>query len=811
MKIITLLLLLLSAFTLKAQIPESLLPEIDSLQKSILTAPHDTTRNNSRMKLDLMIYRYDPVLDLKLNQDIVAVCEKNLALSLNPEESKKFNKQIGYALNSLADISETEGDVEKAMFYYKKSLAVKQSIDDKRGIGATYNGMGIVFFNNFEYDSALYYYQKSIDVRTEIKQFDAIADNLNNMGLIYREMGDFDKALETYAKGIKIYSENNKFDGIAICLNNIANVYYFQGDLQKCIDYRLKGLKIWEHLEYKENMSAAYRHIGIIYEEQEDFENAEEYFTLSLAAARAVDSQSRIASALISFGVLANAKGEQEKAYDFYIQSITICKEIDDYLELAMNYQNIGFLYHTKGDQALTLGNTDTANEQFDIAFGYYDSSNTLRYEMQDYQGISSNMNNIAAIYYSLGMTDSAEYYAEDAYAYASHTGVIAEVIDASQILYEVYKTKGDYRTSLSMYEEYITSRDSLNSMNNQKAVIQQGVKHEYDTQKAIDDKELENQLKLSDEKEQKQNIIIYAVVFGLLLVVSFLIFLNKRLRITKKQKSTIEDQKETLEEQKEVLVLQKKLVEEKNSDIMDSITYAKRIQSAILPPTKLVKEYLPDSFILYKPKDIVAGDFYWMEHLNGKILFAAADCTGHGVPGAMVSVICNNGLNRSVREYGLSDPGQILDKTREIVIQEFEKSEEDVKDGMDIAICSLDGMTLSYAGAHNPLWLIRNGEIIEIKADKQPIGKFDKPSPFNTHIIELEKGDTFYIFSDGYADQFGGEKGKKFKTKNFKNLLVSIQDENLESQKEIIDKAFETWRATLEQLDDVCVLGVRV
>jgi serine phosphatase RsbU (regulator of sigma subunit) len=216
---------------------------------------------------------------------------------------------------------------------------------------------------------------------------------------------------------------------------------------------------------------------------------------------------------------------------------------------------------------------------------------------------------------------------------------------------------------------------------------------------------------------------------------------------------------------------------------------------------------------VLYKPKDIVAGDFYWMEPLEEQVLFAAADCTGHGVPGAMVSVVCNNGLNRSVREYGLTDPGKILDRTREIVIQEFEKSEEEVKDGMDIALCALQGTTLAYAGAHNPLWIVRNGstEIEEIKANKQPIGKYDDPLPYTTHRIELQPGDTFYIFSDGYADQFGGERGKKLKSSNFKKLLLSLQQEPMKKQQTLIAEEFERWKGNIEQLDDVCVIGVRV
>lgn len=322
--------------------------------------------------------------------------------------------------------------------------------------------------------------------------------------------------------------------------------------------------------------------------------------------------------------------------------------------------------------------------------------------------------------------------------------------------------------------------------------------------QQIIEKAASDRQLIIEQEKKEKQKVISYAIGGGLVLVLGFLLFVFNRLRVTRNQKVVIENQRDKVN-------IQKTEIEEQHKEIKDSMEYAKRIQSAILPPSKLVKEYLQQSFILYKPKDIVAGDFYWMEHIGGKVLFAAADCTGHGVPGAMVSVICNGALNRSVREFELSEPGKILDKAREIVIQEFEKSEEEVKDGMDIALCSLEGMKLEYAGAHNPLWIVRKGEIIETKANKQPIGKFDKQTGYITHSFDLEVGDTIYIFSDGYVDQFGGEKGKKFKAKAFRNLLLSIQEKSMEEQKILIDDAFEAWRGSLEQIDDVCVIGVRV
>lgn len=262
-------------------------------------------------------------------------------------------------------------------------------------------------------------------------------------------------------------------------------------------------------------------------------------------------------------------------------------------------------------------------------------------------------------------------------------------------------------------------------------------------------------------------------------------------------------------------LIESKKEVELKQKEVLDSIIYAKRIQTAILPSARIFKEQLPKSFVLYKPKDIVAGDFYWLESVGSTILFAAADCTGHGVPGAMVSVMCNNALNRSVREHKLLDPGKILNETRNILIKEFEKSDEEVKDGMDISLCALEQKTkvLHWSGANNPLWIIKENamEVEEIKANKQPIGKYAEPKPFTTHEIQLEEGDTVYVFTDGFQDQFGGEKGKKYKASKMKELLLSIKHESMDRQQELINLAFEKWRGEIEQVDDVCIIGVRV
>jgi len=255
-------------------------------------------------------------------------------------------------------------------------------------------------------------------------------------------------------------------------------------------------------------------------------------------------------------------------------------------------------------------------------------------------------------------------------------------------------------------------------------------------------------------------------------------------------------------------------IISEKNKHITDSINYAKRIQDAILPTDHTVKTMLPDAFVLYKPKDIVSGDFYWMTEKAGKLFFAVVDCTGHGVPGAFVSIIGYNGLYRSVNEFGLTKPSEILDKLNELVEETFgQNNETQIKDGMDIALCSYNPKTreLEFAGANNPLYIISKGNFSEIKGDKQPIGAFDHRKKFSNHCVTLKKEDAIYIFSDGYADQFGGAAKKKFKYNQFKAMLTGLNGMPMLEQRENLNTTITNWMGDIEQLDDICVIGVRI
>ncbi len=268
------------------------------------------------------------------------------------------------------------------------------------------------------------------------------------------------------------------------------------------------------------------------------------------------------------------------------------------------------------------------------------------------------------------------------------------------------------------------------------------------------------------------------------------------------------------LREQRKTIIEQKSIVLEKNKAILDSIQYAKRIQRAILPKRKFMESELKNYFVSYLPKDIVSGDFYWVEKVNNKTYFAVADCTGHGVPGAMVSIMCKNLLTQVVKEMSVTKPAHILDLiTSLLVTRIFDTDGDSVKDGMDITLCCIDYNTLmlEYSGANNPLYIYRNGEIIIYKADKQPVGKFDFLLPFTHHVIQLQKDDIIYAFSDGYADQFGGDDDKKFKTKNLRELLIKIADRDLEIQKRILEDTFHKWKGLKEQVDDICILGIKI
>lgn len=308
----------------------------------------------------------------------------------------------------------------------------------------------------------------------------------------------------------------------------------------------------------------------------------------------------------------------------------------------------------------------------------------------------------------------------------------------------------------------------------------------------------------------------IGAIVVVLIIVVLFIRYRERRFKIQQSKLEVIvhERTKEAVSAS-ERAENQKKIAEQKNKEILDSISYAKRIQTAMLPTFDFLSDRFNEIGVLYRPKDIVAGDFYWYEETNSHKMIAVADCTGHGVPGAMVSVVCYNALNRAVREYRLTDPGQILDKTRAIILAELSKHDENVKDGMDISLLVLDKKSLKveWAGANNPLWIVSGGStnLVEIKADKQPIGLHSHSKPFTTHQVDYQPGDRFMLFTDGFADQFGESTGKKYKSANLKRFITEQEGKTLDQLSKALYNEFENWKGVEEQVDDVCIIALQI
>lgn len=390
-----------------------------------------------------------------------------------------------------------------------------------------------------------------------------------------------------------------------------------------------------------------------------------------------------------------------------------------------------------------------------------------------------------------------------------------------TSLLAQFYEAKGDNDKTIYYLKDLLKSKDSADLSKQSVIVNEHLLKNNFE--KEQQEQLIEQQKKDFETEAQakRQKVIIMATIVVLILV-SLLLYLSyqsgKQKKISLLQ---IGEQKREIEHQKEI-------VDEKNKEIIESINYAKRLQDAILPPLELIKQKLPDSFVYYQPKDIVAGDFYWMEEIGEKLFIAVADSTGHGVPGALVSIVCSNALNRSVKEFGLSEPGLILDKTRQLVLETFSKNDNNVKDGMDVSLVCIklnnvapDEIELTWSGANNPLWYvskingtdttISNYELLEIKGDKQPIGLTDNPKKFTTHKLRLQKEDAIYLFTDGYADQFGGPKGKKFKYKPLQELLVQNCKKSMGEQKELLENVLNNWKGEYEQVDDVCVIGIRL
>ena len=647
-------------------------------------------------------------------------------------------------------------------------------------------------------DSAYYFAQLERDFAKSKGLTKQQASALNTMGISHYLRSHYDTALTIYDEQLELYSSIDDEKGIANTYNNIGLVYKQRGVYDKAIEYYTKGLTIQKRMGAKKSISNILNNIGVIYKNQEEYEKALDYYEQCLEIQIELDYKKGIANAYNNIGIVKRKLDLFEEAIEYQRKSMLIKIEIQDLKGITASYDNIGLIHED-------LGNIDSAIYYFELSLDLLDS---LRYE----KGMARPLNNLAHIYVKQEKYAKAIEFAEKSLQISQELGATAGIETSSSSLFKAYKAVGKHEKALEMHELYIEMRDSLNDLEMHKSIVNQEAQFKSEQQHIADSLDFaykENMKALAHEaemqEEAKQRYLLYG---GLGFAVILALLALRGYRRQQRDNAIISQQKRDVEFQKEV-------IEVKNQEITDSIHYAKHLQNAILPPNNLIEDLLPRSFILYKPKDIVAGDFYWLEtQEDGSIFFAVADCTGHGVPGAMVSVVCSNALTKAVVEERLQHPSKILDRARELIIERFDRAETVIRDGMDISLCKYDpqSKTIEWAGANNPIWVFKsNGEFAEIKGDKQPVGIFHNPQPFTNHEMKVELGDKIYIFSDGYSDQFGGEKGKKYKTNKLREKLKEIQQLDLKEQLNHLMNDFEEWKGEFEQLDDVCVLGVEI
>ncbi len=587
------------------------------------------------------------------------------------------------------------------------------------------------------------------------------------------------------------------------------------GNLNESIQYGKDALSLSEKLSFKKGIGNAYKNIGIVYRLQGNYPEALKTFLICFKIREETGDKKGIADCYSKIGMIYMLLGNYSESLKNHFAGLKIRTEINDKEDIANSINNIGNVYSNQANYAEALKYyltflklSEEIGDKQGVAYAYSNIGEVNIVQKNYEEALKNNLASlkiaeelgekyiIAGNYISIGILniklhkfEEAKKYLYDGLSLSKEMGNKDDIKRSYSGLSALDSVQGNFKEAYDDYKFYIIYRDSLINEEATKKTIQTQMNYEFEKKES-----------LSKAESKKQKLIIVFIGLGLLIVLVFAGFIFRSLRIRNKQNK--------------IIVEQKIMVEEKQKEILDSIEYALRIQTAILPPKKIVKQYLENSFILYKPKDIVAGDFYWMETTDDLVLFAACDCTGHGVPGAMVSVVCHNALNRAVKEFGLTQPAAILDKTAEIVIENFSKSEEDIKDGMDISLCAYNAKTktIQWAGANNPLWLLQNGELIETKADKQPIGMNENSKPFTNHKFTLQKGEIIYLFTDGFADQFGGETGqKKLTKKRFKDLILSIQNITLQEQGIALDKFITEYRKEVEQIDDILVMGVKV
>jgi len=635
---------------------------------------------------------------------------------------------------------------------------LKSSAHDSLKLKAYY-GICWHHINEAEYTRALIVVRQYMSAATEADSRRHVGNAFYTEGVIHARLADSEKAVTALLEGLRIREEIGDVSGKAYCLFMLGFVHYNNKNYTESRKYNEDALALFKQANDRRGMANCYTNLSGI----------------------------------------ELGEGNFRKALELAQQANAIFREVNVYTGVSTTYCMIGGAYR---DLSYDLRKTDSiaADSVLDKAIASY--LEVMRFERaNDFSHSTSDaQSSVAVCFAEKGDFKNAILYADSALFIARRIYSLYDQRSALKTKAKICEMTGDLSCALRYTRDYHRLNDSLDNAESSSrlAALQSG----YET---------EQKEALQRKDQEKAKVTLMAFAGGSFLLVILALVLYRGYRRNKRNNA--------------LLAGQNALISQKNDDITASIRYSSRIQGALLPGAEGLAALWRESFVLYKPKDIVSGDFYWVSERAGKKFLLVADCTGHGVPGALMSVMSVTLLNEAVNSKGIEDPAQVLEEARQGIIRALRKQEEgitqkdgvpsvtDVKDGMDCALIVHDPGTgtIEFAGAYNPLWLIRAGRLSEIEADRQPVGISEALRPFTRRSLSVEKGDLLYLFTDGYADQFGGPKGKKFKYRQLQELLLRISDKPAAEQKNILDDTLENWRGKLEQVDDILVIGLRI
>ncbi|MFC2104318.1 tetratricopeptide repeat protein [Bacteroidota bacterium] len=731
---------------------------------------------------------------------------------------------------------------DSSLFYFKKALAIAESIEEVKYIAECLKNIGIFYTFSYlsDYEKALENYRESLIIYEELGDKDGIAYNLLCIGIIYHYQDSYDKAIEYYQKSLVIYEEINDEDKIAYIANNTGLIYFVQSDYSKALEYYHKALKICEKIGDKEDIAKNLEQIGVVYSIQINNNKALEYYQKSLEINKEINNIKGQAGNLENIGIVYSDQGDYKKALEYYYKALKINKEIYNEFEVSSNLTNIAAVY--------------LYQKKYSKAIEYFEEVLRVNEKNEDKYTVCLVLGNLASIYNNLKEYNKSITFAKKSLDMAKSLEALDLEKEAYNHLSDAYKGLNNFKKSLEYKDLYILINDSVFNNEKTKAIAEMNTLYETEKkekqiiqqQAELKTSQLQTEKEKAEKEKQQTQRNMFIVAFGLMIILAVFVFRSYRQKnkaniLLAEQKQEIAEaneelnqqneeitaQRDQIEEQRDTVIMQKEKIEEIHNEISESINYATRLQGAILPESQSLDNYLSEYFVLFKPKDKVSGDFYWWSHIENHTIITAADCTGHGVPGAFMSMLGISFLREIVQKEYITHTGIILRKLRKEIIKSLKQKGEtgEQKDGMDMAIVSINHETnmVQFSGANNPLYVLTKRKLkdleplkdfesfYEIKPDKMPIAIYEKMDNFTTHEIQLEKGDQLFMFSDGYMDQFGGPKGKKFKYKQFKQLLSENRDKPMNDQMTVLDKTFEAWKGNVEQVDDIVVLGVKI